>query len=967
MRGMRAPRGWRPSRRAAAPGALTVLLVAHRLLAAPATVPPTDLETDRYLVAEVAAAAPDVIHPLAIDWDTAGRLYVAEWVLGESGPGTESGLAGRVRLLADGDGDGRYEPVAVFLDQLPLVTSVKAWGRGLLLIAAPDLVYAEDTDGDRQADQARRWVVGFGAELPVQRANSLSWGLDGWIHVANGLGDGVLRALPEWNPFPGWTPPADLKLAGSDCRFRPETGQLEATAGLSQVGRARTDFDDWLGGDAQGRLWHFPLPAPYLRRNPAVAYPDPAVLLNATFGDQPVIRSGAGEAEPQSAATEELPAAGWLTVYRDQALGASYAGNLLQCVPALAQVRRWMLDPRGASFQATPAERPFLSSTDPRFCPVQVATGPDGAVWIVDAQLGRRGASPPTSNMPAAGRLLRVRSAQSPPRAVEDLAALQGASLVAAFRSANGPTRDRAHAEILRRRDPRLVSPLAEALLPSTEPSAAVRAQALHLLNALGGLSPENITAALTDPDPDVRRIALRLVEPRLESEQRLPAEFEVLSRDPDGAVRFQLALTLGASESSATAVLLDRLLSQAENDPWIQAAILSSARNFAGHLLRSWLDRQPPESLEGRTTAEALLDTALAGEARLRDITLNAISNTTASNGRALRLHLGARLLDRSASSPTADAGFRDRLLCRLAPLMAYARELVSDPSAAAGVRAAAVGLLGWEPAHRDPDLQRLAELLSTGDDIALREAAARALVRQPSTNPAAVIVGRWLQLRPSLRPPLVGALVSRDEWLPSLLNAVGQGSIAATEITPANRERLRRHADQAIRERTEAVLAAVLPPARRAVLEGYNPALHLEGTTSRGRELFLQRCTGCHSLAGRGHAVGPDLAIAERRTPSELAQSILDPNATIEPRYLGYQVETAEDDAYHGILAGESEAQLTLMQGSGVRQDVPTSSITQIRVSNYSPMPEGLEAGWTPQDLADLIAFLQTARGGR
>src|SRR3989442_10697935 len=68
---------------------------------------------DENLIAELVAAEPDVVSPVALAWDAEGRLFVAEMIDYPLSP-----TGGRVRLLEDHDGDGHYERVTVFADKL---------------------------------------------------------------------------------------------------------------------------------------------------------------------------------------------------------------------------------------------------------------------------------------------------------------------------------------------------------------------------------------------------------------------------------------------------------------------------------------------------------------------------------------------------------------------------------------------------------------------------------------------------------------------------------------------------------------------------------------------------------------------------------------------------------------------------------------------------------------------------------
>src|SRR5207247_1342505 len=105
---------------------------------------------------ELVAAEPLVTSPVAIDWGANGTLWVCEMYDYPTGLDLKWQPGGRVKWLSDTNGDGVYDRATVFLDHLPFPTGVTAWGRGVLVCAAPDILYAEDTDGDGKADKVEK-------------------------------------------------------------------------------------------------------------------------------------------------------------------------------------------------------------------------------------------------------------------------------------------------------------------------------------------------------------------------------------------------------------------------------------------------------------------------------------------------------------------------------------------------------------------------------------------------------------------------------------------------------------------------------------------------------------------------------------------------------------------------------------------------------------------------------------------
>jgi putative membrane-bound dehydrogenase-like protein len=144
---------------------------------------------------ELVAAEPLVLDPVAIDFGADGKLWVCEMRDYPTGIDGHWKPGGVIKVLEDRDGDGRYETATSFLEGLPFPTGVMAWRRGVLICAAPEILYAEDRDGDGKADHREVLFRGFATENYQARVNGLSYGLDHWVYGANGLIGGVIRGM----------------------------------------------------------------------------------------------------------------------------------------------------------------------------------------------------------------------------------------------------------------------------------------------------------------------------------------------------------------------------------------------------------------------------------------------------------------------------------------------------------------------------------------------------------------------------------------------------------------------------------------------------------------------------------------------------------------------------------------------------------------------------------------------------
>ena len=107
----------------------------------------------------------------------------------------------------------------------------------------------------------------------------------------------------------------------------------------------------------------------------------------------------------------------------------------------------------------------------------------------------------------------------------------------------------------------------------------------------------------------------------------------------------------------------------------------------------------------------------------------------------------------------------------------------------------------------------------------------------------------------------------------------------------------------------------------------------------------------------------VGPDLdKVAKERTRQQLLESILLPSKVIEPKYNNHTVVTIDGNIVTGLKIRESEQDVIIRQANGKDQRVIKDDIESIQIQPQSLMPAGLAAEMTAQELADLLAFLDS-----
>lgn len=504
--------------------------------------------------------------------------------------------------------------------------------------------------------------------------------------------------------------------------------------------------------------------------------------------------------------------------------------------------------------------------------------------------------------------------------------------------------------------DPALV-PALQAFLDDSSLSPAVRASAAQLLAQMcrqppawdGGwwayhpfrlppprhtvewsATPEirtTLIQLLRDPVPAVRRAAVNGLQEETQP-QTLAALREAAQRETDSATLAELVRDLGRRRDRASAPFLVSLLAK-PSDPEVLAATLEAGGQVGSPevsaALVAWLTRNPASKEWNRGVQAAA----------------------------QLRLEAAVPVL--------------------LAAARQGNREVVP-----------ALGQIGGDAAR-----QGLLELLRSGD-LPMRRAVLPALATLTGTPAVTELLAAWQD--PELRAEALLALSRspRSEALEAYLTGLASKNLeqrtAARKALETLRGEVRPGLEARAGELTPEVItelqgiyqndaAALAGPLFRVRNAALTPEAFLEfalahpGDPTRGETLFRDanglNCLACHRLRGEGADVGPDLSnMGAQFSARELAESILWPSRVVREGYQPVIVELTDDEEVAGLIKGESTEVLTLRDSAGKLRQVPKSQIRGRRQSEQSLMPEGLQAGLSLADFADLIAFASRCR---
>jgi putative heme-binding domain-containing protein len=255
--------------------------------------------------------------------------------------------------------------------------------------------------------------------------------------------------------------------------------------------------------------------------------------------------------------------------------------------------------------------------------------------------------------------------------------------------------------------------------------------------------------------------------------------------------------------------------------------------------------------------------------------------------------------------------------------------------------------------------------------------------------------------------RMPYIGTeLVDEDgiallrEWIESMkpservveklrreLTAADAETLAAKYITKTSDALALAHAisdpsvSLPIKERIARVAAASTNPLIPELFERFLPAdaraivsqaiapreqvLALRGDAAHGAALLndsaRMTCLQCHKYGSAGRSFGPDFTKAcKEKTRAQILDSILQPSKEIAPEFVLHSVECEDDEFLSGIILKRASDKIILRDAAAVDHELPATKVKSIRPQQLSAMPEGLLAGLTAQQVADLIEAL-------
>lgn len=939
------------------------------------------------------AAEPEITKPICMAWDERGRLWIAETVdypndMQAPGQGRD-----RIKVCEDTDGDGKADRFSVFAEKLSIPTSLVFANGGVIVAQAPDMLFLKDNDGDGKADERRVLFTGWGTTDTHAGPSNLRYGFDNWIWGTVG-----------YSGFEGVVGGREHKFGMGIFRFKPDGSELEfiRSSNNNTWGLGLSEDGIVFGSTANGNAsMYMAVPNRYYEqvkgwsaaRLESIAdsqnfYPITSKVRQVDWHDR--YTAGAGHA-----------------LYTARSFPKNFWNRIsFVCEPTGHLIGFFELEAKGADFVAHNGGT-FLGSDDEWTAPIAAEVGPDGALWMIDwynyivqhnpvpngFKNGRGNAYETTLRDKRHGRIYRVSHKDFALGKAPVLSPTAPEGWVAALQNDNLLWRMHAQRMLVQRGQQDVVPSLKRLVANRSVDSLGLNPGALHALWTLHALQAEGMesiaTEALSHPSAAVRRAAATTL-PKTRSGLAVLLQRDLLY-DSKPQVRLAALLALAEMPASPEAgVVVQAMLQSQANakDRWMRhAAISAAARHIDGFInaaLAKSLGQARPELAEVFSILAGHL-AQTASKERLLEVclALNG-SSWTVANPLLEGLHTrwpsgltpeisGEAVVGLKSLFKSLDPRGRT-LLVELTQRWGRMDLFAGEVDAVVQHLRSQLALQTLQDQERIHAAQSLIRLKDSPESArsVLEQIGVRAtpelcsglmssLGESRNVSTAQEIGAAWKRFTPVTRRSGLTLLMRRAEWADALLSLLERGAIPPADLGPEHWQQLGNRAQGDQKSRLEKLQNAGKPISsdREAVVKRLLPAARKKGDAQRGKEVFTASCAVCHTFAGVGGRVGPDLTGIGARDRAEILTEILDPNRSVEANYRMWTATTRDGDTFSGRLETETKTAVEILDLTGQKHSIQRTDLQSLDASALSIMPVGFES-LPESDLSSLLEFL-------
>lgn len=310
-------------------------------------------------VAELVAAEPQISKPLNMAFDARGRLWVTCTI--EYPYAVPEGKKSRdtIRILEDSDGDGTFEKVKIFADDLNIPIGIIPVPEGVICFSIPNIWLLKDNDHDDRVDERIKLLGPFDTTRDTHgMINALRQGADGWIYACHGFNNRSSVTAADGSKVE--------MNSGNTFRFKADGSRIEqfTTGQVNPFGMCRDEFENWFTADCHSK--------PLTALLPGACYP--------SFGRP---HDGLGFAPSMMEHLHSSTAICGVEYYQGEQFPQPYRHLFFSGNVMTSRINCNAVERNGATVAAKEMGD-FMTSDDPWYRPVDIIQGPDGSLYVAD-------------------------------------------------------------------------------------------------------------------------------------------------------------------------------------------------------------------------------------------------------------------------------------------------------------------------------------------------------------------------------------------------------------------------------------------------------------------------------------------------------------------------------------------------------------------------------------------------------
>ncbi|MFK7822506.1 MAG: PVC-type heme-binding CxxCH protein [Planctomycetaceae bacterium] len=970
---------------------------------------PDDLEVSLF------ASEPLMFSPSNMDIDHLGRVWICEVVnyrhfRNKANPPREAG--DRILVLEDTDGDGKADKTTTFYQgrDIDSAHGVCVLGNKVIVSAGDSVFVLTDDGGDLKSDRKEVLFTGIAGTQHDHGIHAFVFGPDGKLYFNFGNAG---KQIKDRNGKP------IIDKAGNevnDSRKPYQEGMVfRCNLDGSEFETLGWNFrNNWeVCVDSFGTLWQSDNDDDG-NRGVRINF----VMEYGNYGYKDEL-TGAGWRSPRTGWEDEIPQRHWhlndpgvmpnllqtgagsptgICVYEGTLLPERFQNQIIHCDAGPNIVRAYPAKKDGAGYTAT-IENILEGTRDKWFRPSDVCVAPDGSLLIADWY--DPGVGGHAMGDIERGRIFRVAPPKTP-YSVPKVDLSNPAGAIQALQSPNHATRYMAWMA-LKEMGPAAKMELTK-LWRSDNPR--MRARALWLLGELESETMSYVTDAITDGDPDIRIVGLRLARRKgLDLQPILRRLFNDLAPE----VRRECLVALAEQKTSPELLRRWADLAQLyeEGDRWYLEALGSAARGRWDQCLSRWFRSagHPQNLIQSQAARDIVWRSRGSETPKYLAMILNQQTDSAARYFRAfdfLDKEVAAPQLIQLAFADHKGDADRKTFIMSEAISRVDSSKLNGNPKYAEAIESLLKDVAGtpqftklverFGMAAKYPDVLKLAQenaaseigidairmllrkkqwdivtsgLTNESEDVAV--ATADVLGNSADGNAAGPLL---FMVKNANAPLAVRRACARNagklnNGAMQMAKLVEQKKLDPT-LTEAVAAALHSSSSRNVKEKANALFPP--PPSKdNKPLPTLAQLVPMKGDVSRGKLVFHNSgtCFKCHQVNGLGREVGPDLSeIGKKLSRRAMFESILYPSAGISHNYETYVVLLDSGTSVTGLKMSETEESITLKDVDAISRTFQKDEVDEMVKQSVSLMPADLQKLMTAQELVDVIEYMQTLK---